>query len=161
MSNLDQLVELLNKNNFKTRGFEQLLKEDYAPAGPAGSAANFEHAFDVIVENQRGVKLLGIPLFSGKSLLPLMDPPMYQRLDGVKVTLAHEAMANYPLPGVDWHWSWALWYVLMLYDVDESGWLYLTFWRPTSSWHGRYHVSDFVRRRLWVRRRHRDRQPGS
>lgn len=151
MTDLKPLAELLQKHNFSTDGFENAIQSSDV------KGANTEHAFDVIIENQRGIKLLGIPLFSGKSLLPLVDPPRYQRLDGVKVTLPHESMANYPLPGVDWTWSWSLWYVLMLHDVDEIGWVYAPFWKPGSCWHGKYSFGDFVRRRLWVRRRHRER----
>lgn len=149
MSSLGQLVVLLKQNNFKTDGFEAFL-----PGSP-DEDTDVEHAFEVIIENQRGIKFLGIPLFSGKSLLPLIDPPMYQRLDGRKILLPHESMENYPLPDIDWVWSWSLWYVLMSNDVDELGWVYLVFWKPSSRWHGKYCVGDFVRRRLWVRRRHR------
>ncbi|CAL9734062.1 sporulation-specific protein 73 [Monosporozyma servazzii] len=33
---------------------------------------------DIIVENQRGITLLGIPFFSSSFLLPTLDPPNYQ-----------------------------------------------------------------------------------
>ena len=39
---------------------------------------------DIIVENQRGIKLLGIPFFSSSLLLPGIDPPNYQLVISVK-----------------------------------------------------------------------------
>ncbi|GEQ71575.1 hypothetical protein JCM33374_g5260 [Metschnikowia sp. JCM 33374] len=129
MSNIEQLFFLLKTHNFKTDGLENYLSDSPLETKTDGTTkddSHWEYAFEVIVENQRGIKFLGIPLFSGKSLLPLVDPPMYQRLDGVKISLAHESMSNYPLRRrLDW--SWPSWYVLMLHDVDEAGWVYSPF----------------------------------
>lgn len=37
-----------------------------------------EETKDIIVENQRGITLLGVPFFSPSFLLPGLDPPNYQ-----------------------------------------------------------------------------------
>lgn len=117
---------------------------------------DYEARFDVVVENQRGLKLFGIGLFSRKSLFPLVDPSPYTRLDGSKVTLPLDTLESYPIPDLGWEWRWPRWYVLMQEDVDESGWMYLSlFWSMNSRWHGKYYFGDFVRRRLWVRVRSR------
>lgn len=138
MSDRDVVDELL----------QSMLRTYGAPPG--------ELAFDVIVENQRGMKLFGIPLFSGKSLFPLVDPSLFERVEGTKVLLNHDSISNYPLPDLDWVWVWDLWHVLMANDVDELGWVYLIkFLSWLLHWHGKYYFGDFVRRRLWVRLRKR------
>lgn len=43
-----------------------------------------DETHDIIVENQRGIKLLGIPFFSSSLLLPGVDPPNYQLIISVE-----------------------------------------------------------------------------
>lgn len=150
MDNYHVLVELLEANNFGTMGLDDMLRGH----GARDEGLVFE--CDVIVENQRGIKFFGIPLFSRKSLIPLLDPPAYQRLDGSKVLLSFDAIDNYPLPDLDWTWAWTLWYVLMLNDVDELGWMYLLCFWWLLNWHGKYYFGDFSRKRLWARLRSRN-----
>ncbi|RCK56447.1 hypothetical protein Cantr_04871, partial [Candida viswanathii] len=40
------------------------------------------YQFDFIVENERGLKMFGIPLYSHRSLLPIIDPSNYQNING-------------------------------------------------------------------------------
>lgn len=149
MSNYKQLIELLQEHKYDTAGF----RDNFCDYLPHETELSENHFFDVIVEHQRGFKWFGIPLFSSKSLLPLLDPPTYLRLDGGKILLANDSLNNYVLPDLDWSWVWDLWYILMLADVDEQGWLYSLFWRFNSQWHGKYYFGDFVRKRLWIRLR--------
>lgn len=156
MLHFAELVSLLEEHKYNTQGFDEAALDRIAPSPDDFSTAReIEYAFEIIVEHQRGMKLFGIPLFSGKLLLPILDPPEFLRLGGSKVILPHGSKDNYPLPGLDWKWAWERWYILMLNDVDECGWLYLLFWRIGSCWHGKYYFGDFVRKRLWVRLRKR------
>lgn len=154
MPNYDQLIKLLEANNFNTKSLGDVLSQRILP-----DSDELDVAFDLIIENQRGLKLFGIPLFSRNSLLPLIDPPLFQRLDGTTVSLPLDKIENYPLPDFGWDWGWLQWYVMMLNDVDELGWVYLLlFLRLQLQWHGKYYFGDFVRRRLWVRMRQREKE---
>ncbi|KAK6455974.1 sporulation-specific protein 73 [Scheffersomyces xylosifermentans] len=121
------------------------------------SIKDTNHQFDFVFENQRGMKLLGIPLYSKKSLLPIIDPSTYQSLTGKKLHVPFDDLINYPLPDFGWQWSWDTWYVLMYDDVDDQGWVYssLLFNAHVSDgkWKGKYYFGNFVRRRIWVRMR--------
>lgn len=155
MAHYDKLISLLEQNDFDTQTLGPTL---LANALPHHSTQNVDVTFDLIVENQRGLKLCGIAMFGGNSLIPFFDPPLFQRLDGLKILLPLGKIENYPLPDLGWSWAWHKWYVLMLNDVDELGWVYLLiFFRKWLKWHGTYYFGDFVRRRLWVRMRQRER----
>lgn len=147
MSLFDKLAEHLRAHGFNPLGIEGALSTyEYPEHG--------EYAFQFIVENQRGMKFFGIPCFNKKSLIPLIDPPQYTRVDGSRVTVSEDRIENYPLPDLGWRWGWDLWYVSMLNDVDEQGWLYLSIiFRKGLHWHGKYSIGNFIRRRLWVRLR--------
>lgn len=143
----NELRDLLKHTNVKSG---QLIK----------ALASYEYQsddsrFDFIVENQRGTKFFGIPLFSNKTLLPLLDPQTYQLLDGKTINLTYSNINNYPLPDMNWEWSWDKWYLLMANDVDDQGWLYSVMMFNSSHWKGRYRFGNFVRRRIWVRMRNR------
>lgn len=156
MAHYDKLIALLKQNDFNTDAFGPTLLESVLPHYDAPAAKNLEVTFELIIENQRGVKLCGIPMFSKNSLFPHLDPPPFQRLDGLKVVLSLGKIENYPLPDLGWRWTWHKWYVLMLDDVDDLGWVYLLiFLRMWLKWHGTYYFGDFVRRRVWVRMRQR------
>lgn len=119
--------------------------------------------FEYILENQRGMQFFGIPLFSHKSLLPLVDPPTYQTIDEKPLHLSENTMNNYPLPDLAWRWDWDTWYVLMYNDVDDQGWIYsnIIFNRHLSDsrWKGKYYFGNFIRRRIWIRMRVRSFEP--
>ncbi|EMG46000.1 hypothetical protein G210_3768 [Candida maltosa Xu316] len=69
-------------------------------------ASSTPYQFDFIIENERGIKLFGIPLYSHKSLLPLIDPSNYQTINGKKLSITYSNLENYPLPDFDWQWVW-------------------------------------------------------
>ncbi|ODV76818.1 sporulation-specific protein 73, partial [Suhomyces tanzawaensis NRRL Y-17324] len=123
------------------------------------SVLHLDIQFDFVIENQRGMKFFGIPLFSNKTLLPLLDPPNYQLLHMKPIVLSENSIVNYPLPDLDWKWTWDSWYILMYNDVDDQGWVYsnIVFNKTLSdsTWKGKYYTGNFVRRRIWVRMRER------
>lgn len=152
----NHFIQQLEVNHFDIFGFTRnnsflvsLLIPDYS----SDSALTKEYKIDTLVENQRGIKVFGTALFSSKSLIPLLDPSVYLRLDGRRVKLPYDSLDNYVLPDFDWKWTWSVWYVLMLNDTDELGWLYLGIWGKR--WHGKYHFGDCVRKRVWLRMRER------
>ena len=53
------------------------------------------YQFDFIIEHERGIKLFGIPLFSHKSLWPIIDPSHYQSISGKKLSIPI-SLENYP-----------------------------------------------------------------
>ncbi|CAH2353185.1 hypothetical protein CLIB1423_09S04698 [[Candida] railenensis] len=131
--------------------------------------SNFNNSnveFEFVLENQRGMKFFGIPAFSHKSLFPLLDPPSFQSINGTKLLQAVEkgydneyiysSLAQlYPLPDLDWEWTWDSWYVFMLHDVDDQGWIYSRINFGSKHWKGKYNFGNFIRRRIWVRLRNR------
>lgn len=112
-----------------------------------------KHKLDIVIENQRGMKIFGIPLFSNNSLLPILDPSNFQLLNGGNIKLCYGNLINYPLPDIDWEWAWPKWYVLMLDDVDDEGWIYSKMFFSNHHWKGKYYPGNFVRRRIWIRMR--------
>jgi hypothetical protein len=127
-------------------------------------AGTLQAEFEYVIENQRGLCIFGFPLFSGRSLIPMVDPPSFQLLNGGYVLQAVEKNNNYesvhsslaalyPLPDFNWEWSWDSWYVFMLYDVDDQGWIYLNLLFSSKHWRGRDFFGSCVRRRIWVRLR--------
>lgn len=149
------LVRQLELNNFDTFGFslnDTALVSLLIPDHPNSSHGK-EYKIESLVENQRGIKLFGIALFSSKSLIPLLDPSPYLRLNGRRVKLPYDSLDNYVLPDFDWKWTWSTWYVLMFNDADELGWLYLGVWGKR--WHGKHRFGDCVRKRVWLRMRER------
>ncbi|KAG7810573.1 hypothetical protein KL921_003068 [Ogataea angusta] len=107
------------------------------------------YKYEVIIENQRGATLLGIPMYSRESLLYPLDPPKFQTLRGHAIT----SLNLYPLPSRSWRWSWNNWYILMIQDVDQEGWVYSKVRFGSSKWKGIGRFGNFVRRRVWVRKR--------
>jgi hypothetical protein len=62
---------------------------------------------------------------------------------------------NYQLPDPTWEWVSKDWMIDMTEDVDEAGWQYALKFHG-AVWHGNYkHFRSFVRRRRWIRLRHR------
>lgn len=157
MESYNELLKQLKAHNYDIFGFSQndfKVVSLFVPSDAEHKLNRIEYQIEGLVENQRGLKFFGVPFFSGKSLLPLLDPPLYLRLNGKRVRLPYDSLENSVLPDFDWSWSWSLWYVLMMHDVDELGWVYLGVWGKW--WHGKYRFGDCVRRRVWVRMRHRD-----
>ncbi|CAD6621657.1 HN1_G0001190.mRNA.1.CDS.1 [Saccharomyces cerevisiae] len=119
---------------------------------------------DVLIENERGVTLLGYPLFSPKILLPHVDPPQFQRLNtenGSLIALSKNTISNFiELYPIDLSTErtagssssqMTKWFVLMdykeKYDIDDQGWCYS--WNFNNSrWKSK---NGLVRRRVWVR----------
>lgn len=113
---------------------------------------------DVLYENQRGMFLFGIPLYSSNSLLNF-DPPAWQtgelKESPVNIT-------NAQVPDPSWMWTMKTWYVDMSRDVDEQGWEYSFSFKPILNpffksgfaWHGNHPwFHSLVRRRKWIRKR--------
>lgn len=110
--------------------------------------------FDYIIENQRGLNLIGIPLYSYKALWPGVDPPHYQTLQGDKVNVINNKLSSYPLPDINWKWGWDNWYIFMINDMDDQGWFYsYGFFRDKNDWNGKVNALKFVRKRIWIRLR--------
>ncbi|KAG7893760.1 hypothetical protein KL908_002814 [Ogataea polymorpha] len=107
------------------------------------------YKYEVIIENQRGATLLGIPMYSRESLLYPLDPPKFQTLRGHAIT----SLNLYPLPSRSWRWSWNNWFILMIQDVDQEGWVYSKVRFGSRKWKGVGRFGNFVRRRVWVRKR--------
>ncbi|ODV95489.1 hypothetical protein PACTADRAFT_26525, partial [Pachysolen tannophilus NRRL Y-2460] len=105
--------------------------------------------YDIIAENQRGLIILGIPLFSKYSLVSPFDPPYYQNVNGNSIN----DLSLYPLPDLNWKWSWDRWYVLMNDDVDDKGFVYSAINFNSVNWKGKYKFGNSIRRRIWIRMR--------
>ncbi|CAI5757753.1 unnamed protein product [Candida verbasci] len=113
--------------------------------------------FDFLIENQRGFKFFGIPIFTEKSLLPIIDPINYQNINGKPVNISLSNIDNYPLPDFQWKWSWNKWYVFMFKDVDPNGWLYNSLvFQDDRRWKGKYYLGNTIRRRIWIKQRERE-----
>jgi hypothetical protein len=108
-----------------------------------------ETAIDVLYENQRGLFLCGMALFSSKALGNL-DPSPW-------TNIAHKTSAtditNAQVPDPSWEWVSKEWTVNYENDVDEDGWEYSFAFSNKFSWHGRSWYNSYVRRRAWVRKR--------
>ncbi|RPB17142.1 hypothetical protein P167DRAFT_569624, partial [Morchella conica CCBAS932] len=105
---------------------------------------------DILYENQRGMFVCGIPLFSAKGLLNF-DPGPWQNKHHHDSAVS---IVNAQVPDPSWAWAWKTWYVDMTTDVDEEGWTYSFSFSPAFSWHGTHiWFHSFVRRRRWLRKR--------
>lgn len=106
-------------------------------------------AIDILYENQRGLFLCGIPLFSSLALGAADAPPW--------TNIAFKASAtnikNAQVPDPSWEWVWKDWSINHTDDVDENGWEYSFMFSKKFSWHGPTWWNSFVRRRAWTRKR--------
>ncbi|GAN00981.1 conserved hypothetical protein [Mucor ambiguus] len=107
-----------------------------------------EYAYDVLFECQRGSLAVG---YSSKTLLQF-DPNPWCDAD---MRFTPMNIENYQLPDPTWQWVSKDWMIDMTEDVDEAGWQYALKFHG-AVWHGNYkHFRSFVRRRRWIRLRHR------
>ena len=109
-----------------------------------------ETFIDVLYENQRGMFLCGMPLYSAKGLLNF-DPAEWQNAHFKDSSMD---IRDAQLPDPSWQWVWRTWYVDMSHDVDEQGWEYSFNFGRAFNWHGSHPwFHSFVRRRRWLRKR--------
>jgi hypothetical protein len=106
---------------------------------------DIEVDYDLLLENERGMSILGYPLFS-PNLFP-WDPAQFTTPQGIQVN----GLKLYPLPTNQWHWLWDKWYVVMAGDTDDQGWMYS--WRFRGRWWRGRMLFGSVRRRTWIRLR--------
>ncbi|CCF60679.1 hypothetical protein KAFR_0L00720 [Kazachstania africana CBS 2517] len=131
---------------------------------------NFLHNFNfsilgdknLIIENQRGLILLGYPFFSPSLLLPILDPPEFQlvflkdNLSNIAKITCLNKISNktsncldqlFPLDS-ECVKEKQKWYVLMACDdIDDQGWCYSwTF--NNRRWKSK---NGIVRRRIWIK----------
>lgn len=110
-----------------------------------------EAAIDVLYENERGLFLCGIPLFSRQALGNLDPSPWTNSAHRTSPTDIHTAQ----VPDPTWEWAWPEWRIN--HDEDsgagEDGWQYSFMFAKTFKWHGPSWYRSFVRRRAWIRKR--------
>ncbi|CEP10686.1 hypothetical protein [Parasitella parasitica] len=107
-----------------------------------------EYAYDVLYECQRGSLAVG---YSSKTLLQFDPNPWCD----AEMRFTPMSIENYQLPDPTWQWVSKDWMIDMTEDVDEAGWQYALKFHG-AVWHGNYkHFRSFVRRRRWIRLRHR------
>ena len=116
------------------------------------SISTTPYQFDFIIENERGIKIFGIPLFSHRSLLPIIDPSNYQNINGKRLTVPLSKLENYPLPDSNWEWEWSHWYVYMYKDVDPTAGCTRIFFQCDNGWR-KYYFGNTIRKRVWIRLR--------
>ncbi|CAO3643888.1 unnamed protein product [Mucor hiemalis] len=118
------------------------------PPLPPHDPKTDEYAYNVLYECQRGSLAVG---YSSKTLLQF-DPNPWCDAD---MRFTPMDIENYQLPDPTWEWISKDWMIDMTEDVDEAGWQYALKFHG-ASWHGNYkHFRSFVRRRRWIRLRHR------
>ncbi|QPG72781.1 hypothetical protein FOA43_000083 [Brettanomyces nanus] len=127
--------------------FLEFLAQSLKEASWKDSLSDKAARYEIIVENQRGSTLFGVPMYSKQSMFYGADPPTFQALNGCGLG----NMGIYPLPGRDWRWSWDSWHVMMISDVDEDGWVYSNIRFGSKYWKGTRGFGRMVRRRVWVR----------
>lgn len=152
LNQLPQLHEFFQLVN----GSQTINRVFYDKLSQITQNASFEYKLELVIENQRGLKMFGIPVFSDKSLVPLLDPSNFQAIDGKNLRLINNNLHNLPLPGLNWQWDWDTWYILMLNDVDDQGWIYSKWLFRSHHWKGKYYFGNFIRRRVWIRLRKRE-----
>ena len=108
-----------------------------------------EAAIDVLYENERGLFLCGIPLFSRQALGNLDPSPWTNSVHGTSPTDITTAQ----VPDPTWEWAWPEWRVNHDEGVDNDGWQYSFMFARCFAWHGPSWYRSFVRRRAWTRKR--------
>lgn len=117
--------------------------------GTATDKPQPETAIDVLYENQRGMILCGMKLFSSKALGGL-DPPAWTNIAGKP---SATDITNAQPPDPSWEWVWKDWTINHDDGVDDEGWRYAFAFGKPFSWHGPSWYNSCVRRRAWIRKR--------
>ncbi|KAM3069434.1 hypothetical protein ACMFMG_005541 [Clarireedia jacksonii] len=104
---------------------------------------------DVLYENQRGVILCGLYLFSSAALGNLDPSPWTNIANKTSAT----NITNAQVPDPSWEWAWPEWRINRDEGVDEDGWDYSFAFSRKFSWHKPRWYNSFVRRRVWIRKR--------
>jgi len=108
-----------------------------------------ESAIDILYENQRGVILCGLALFSSNALGGLDPSPWTNIANKTSAT----NITNAQVPDPSWEWAWKDWSINHTDDVDEDGWQYAFAYGKHWRWHSASSCNSFVRRRAWIRKR--------
>lgn len=146
------LLKQLNANLVYAYNFHQILKELITFND---EILKDDIQFDFIIENQRGMKVFGMPLYNHKLLFPFIDPPHYTSIHNKKVSIINNKLTNYPLL-YKWKYVWDSWFILMFNDVDTQGWNYsYNIFSNHNSWNGEHSWYKFIRKRIWIRLRKR------
>ncbi|KAF7858575.1 hypothetical protein EAF04_009175 [Stromatinia cepivora] len=104
---------------------------------------------DILYENERGLVLCGMHMFSSKALGNL-DPAPWTKITG-KPSLTD--ISNSQVPDPSWEWAWPEWIINHDDGVDDEGWEYSFAFSKKFSWHNAKWYNSFVRRRVWIRKR--------
>jgi hypothetical protein len=116
---------------------------------PKKTQTDAESAIDILYENQRGLFLCGMSLFSSKAL-GVVDKPSWtnaaQKPSATNIT-------NAQVPDPSWEWARKEWKINKSEDTDDDGWEYSFMFSKKFSWHGPKWYNSFVRRRAWIRKR--------
>ena len=140
----DQQIHLVDHTDRTDHESDPTAQSQQPPSTP-------DSHIDILIENQRGWFIFGIPLFSSKALWNLRIDPSPWVDANFKPSAVN--ITNAQVPDPSWVWDWKSWYVDMSLDVDEEGWQYSLLFKG-SSWHGNHPwFHSFVRRRRWLRRR--------
>ncbi|CAO3630040.1 unnamed protein product [Cunninghamella blakesleeana] len=118
------------------------------PSLPSHLNDKDDYVYDILYECQRGSWLIG---YSTKTLLQFDPNPWCD----TNMKFTPMTPTTYQLPDPTWEWVSKEWMVDMTDDVDEAGWQYAVNFHG-AVWHGNYkHFRSFVRRRRWIRLRHK------
>ncbi|TGO27978.1 hypothetical protein BPAE_0034g00580 [Botrytis paeoniae] len=107
------------------------------------------YEIDILYENERGLILCGLHMFSGQAL-GVLDAAPWTKITN-KPSLTDTSNAQVPDPS--WEWAWPEWIVNHDDGVDDEGWEYSFAFSKKWSWHNAKWYSSFVRRRVWIRKR--------
>ncbi|KAB8301052.1 hypothetical protein EYC80_002974 [Monilinia laxa] len=110
---------------------------------------NLPFEIDILYQNERGLILCGLHMFSGQALGNL-DPAPWTNIAN-KTSATNTSNAQVPDPS--WEWAWPEWIVNHDDGVDDEGWEYSFAFSKKWSWHNAKWYSSFVRRRVWIRKR--------
>ncbi|KAI8068347.1 hypothetical protein BC940DRAFT_299758 [Gongronella butleri] len=118
------------------------------PALPSNLDAKDDYVYDILYECQRGSWMVG---YSSKTLLQFDPNPWCD----ANMNFTPMKPSTFQLPDPTWEWVNKEWLVDLTGDVDEAGWQYAVRFHG-AKWHGNYkHFRSFVRRRRWIRLRHK------
>ncbi|VEU21347.1 DEKNAAC102396, partial [Brettanomyces naardenensis] len=130
---LTRLPQFANADEFFECLWQSLVSSGGRLTPTATGYSTDKVSYEIIIENQRGSTVFGVPMYSNRSLFHPIDPPKFQTLNGHSLG----NMGMYPLPGRNSRWSWRSWQVLMINDVDEDGWIYSSFRFGSRRWRGK------------------------